>query len=79
MVELTNGEEEATKISEAHIFSTGLHSEISLPERGNIYPQGPGKLPVLGCGMVNLLVGAELVGYVWQSRHRNECRSIFVL
>lgn len=31
VVELTNGEEKVIKISDAHTFSTGLHSEISLP------------------------------------------------
>lgn len=31
VVELTRGEEEVIKISEAHTFSTGLHSEIFLP------------------------------------------------
>lgn len=63
-VELTSDEEEVIKISEAHTFSTGLHSEISLPN-GDICPQAPGKLPVLCCAMVNLLVEAELVGWVW--------------
>lgn len=31
MVQLTNDEEEMIKISEAHTFSTGLHSGMSLP------------------------------------------------
>lgn len=60
--ELTRGEEEVIKISDAHTFSTGLHSEISIPKGKATSTLKPLGSSLCWGVMVNLPVGAQLVG-----------------